>query len=43
MADKQERVERIIIQVQRRAMHPLTYRHKRGEQLRFANEYDVQD
>lgn len=30
MADQQERVERIIIQVQRRAMHPLTYRRKRA-------------
>jgi hypothetical protein len=33
----------VIIQGLRRAMHPLTYRRKGAEQLRFANEYDVQD
>ena len=27
----------------RRALHPLTYRRKGAEQIRFANEYDVQD
>lgn len=43
MADQQERMERIIIQGLRRCMHPLTYRRKGAEQLRFAKEYDVQD
>jgi hypothetical protein len=33
----------VVIQGLRRAMHPLTYRRKGSEQLRFANEYDVQD
>lgn len=33
----------VVIQGLRRAMHPLTYRRKGAEQLRFANEYDVQD
>jgi hypothetical protein len=33
----------VIIQGLRRAMHPLTYRRKGADQLRFANEYDVQD
>lgn len=33
----------VIVQGLRRAMHPLTYRRKGAEQLRFANEYDVQD
>ena len=33
----------IIIYGLRRAMHPLTYRRKGAEQLRFVNEYDVQD
>ncbi len=37
--------EVILVSIQglRRAMHPLTYRRKGAEQLRFANEYDVQD
>lgn len=43
MADQQERLERIIIQGLRRGMHPLTYRRKGAEQLRFAKEYDLQD
>lgn len=33
----------VVIQGLRRAMHPLTYRRKGAEQLRFTNEYDVQD
>jgi hypothetical protein len=33
----------VVIQGLRRAMHPLTYRRKGAEQLRFDNEYDVQD
>lgn len=33
----------VIIKGLRRAMHPLTHRRKGAEQLRFANEYDVQD
>jgi hypothetical protein len=33
----------VVIQGLRRAMHPLTYRRKGAEQLRFNNEYDVQD
>jgi hypothetical protein len=33
----------VVVHGLRRAMHPLTYRRKGAEQLRFANEYDVQD
>ena len=33
----------VVVQGLRRAMHPLTYRRKGAERLRFANEYDVQD
>jgi hypothetical protein len=33
----------VIVQGLRRAMHPLTYRRKGADQLRFSNEYDVQD
>lgn len=36
-------VIQVVIQGLRRAMHPLTYRRKGAEQLRFTNEYDVQD
>lgn len=38
-----DEVVQVVIQGLRRAMHPLTYRRKGAEQLRFANEYDVQD
>lgn len=38
-----DEVVQVVIQGLRRAMHPLTYRRKGSEQLRFSNEYDVQD
>lgn len=38
-----DEVIQVVIQGLRRAMHPLTYRRKGAEQLRFTNEYDVQD
>lgn len=38
-----DEVIQVVIQGLRRAMHPLTYRRKGAEQLRFSNEYDVQD
>lgn len=41
--DSVDEVILVVIQGLRRAMHPLTYRRKGAEQLRFANEYDVQD
>lgn len=46
VAAKPQSVDEVILVVVlglRRAMHPLTYRRKGAEQLRFANEYDVQD
>ncbi len=33
----------VLVQGLRRAMHPLTYRRKGAETMRFVNEYDVQD
>jgi hypothetical protein len=41
--NKVDEVTLVVIQGLRRAMHPLTYRRKGAEQLRFNNEYDVQD
>lgn len=38
-----DEVIQVVIHGLRRAMHPLTYRRKGAEQLRFTNEYDVQD
>ena len=38
-----DEVIQVVIQGLRRAMQPLTYRRKGAEQLRFTNEYDVQD
>lgn len=38
-----DEVVHVVVQGLRRAMHPLTYRRKGAETLRFANEYDVQD
>jgi hypothetical protein len=33
----------ILVRGLRRAMHPLTHRRKGAQQLKFSNEYDVQD
>ena len=41
--DTVDEVIQVVVQGLRRAMHPLTYRRKGAEQLRFSNEYDVQD
>lgn len=38
-----DEVVQVVIQGLRRAMHPLTYRRKGAETMRFVNEYDVQD
>jgi hypothetical protein len=41
--DNVDQVVQVVVQGLRRAMHPLTYRRKGADQMRFANEYDVQD
>lgn len=41
--DTVDEVIQVVIQGLRRAMHPLTYRRKGAETMRFSNEYDVQD
>ena len=41
--DNVDEVIEVVTQGLRRAMHPLTYRRKGADQLRFTNEYDVQD
>lgn len=38
-----DEVVQVVVKGLRRAMHPLTYRRKDAQQLRFSNEYDVQD
>jgi hypothetical protein len=38
-----DEVLQVIVKGLRRAMHPLTYRRKGAQELRFSNEYDVQD